>query len=82
MGEDWGDAASRLAALREVRTKMMTIVMIIVMMMVVMVMIVVMMVTIMVTVVMMRSGVGMLDCSGRASESITATQHSAYQPPN
>ena len=44
MGEDWGDAASRLAALREVRTKMMTIVMIIVMMMVVMVMIVVMMV--------------------------------------
>ena len=36
MGEDWGDAASRLAALREVRTKMMTIVMIIVVMMVVM----------------------------------------------
>ena len=33
MGEDWGDAASRLAALREVRTKMM---MIIVVMMVVM----------------------------------------------
>ena len=41
MGEDWGDAASRLAALREVRTKMMTIVMIIA---VIMVVIVVMMV--------------------------------------
>ena len=26
MGEDWGDAASRLAALREVRTKMMMII--------------------------------------------------------
>ena len=40
MGEDWGDAASRLAALREVRTKMMTIVIIIaVMMVVIMVMI-------------------------------------------
>ena len=37
MGEDWGDAASRLAALREVRTKMMTIVMIIAVMMVVIV---------------------------------------------
>ena len=37
MGEDWGDAASRLAALREVRTKMMTIVMIIAVMMVIVV---------------------------------------------
>ena len=39
MGEDWGDAASRLAALREVRTKMMMIVMIIVMMMIVVMMV-------------------------------------------
>ena len=37
MGEDWGDAASRLAALREVRTKMMMIVMIIAVMMVIVV---------------------------------------------
>ena len=57
MGEDWGDAASRLAALREVRTKMMTIVMIIVMM-VVMVMIVVMMVAL----VKMEMVIEAVDC--------------------
>ena len=40
MGEDRGDAASRLAALREVRKKMMTIAMIIVVMIVIVVMMV------------------------------------------
>ena len=42
MGEDWGDAASRLAALREVRTKTMMIVMIIMVMVVMLVTLVIM----------------------------------------
>ena len=54
MGEDWGDAASRLAALREVRTKMMMIVMIIEVMMVI--------VVIMVTLVIMEMVIEAVDC--------------------
>ena len=61
MGEDWGDAASRLAALREVRTKMMMIVMIIVMMMVVM----------MVALVKMEMVIMAVDCGRSVRQNIT-----------
>ena len=54
MGEDWGDAASRLAALREVRTIMTMCVMIIVVMMLIVVK--------MVTLVIMEMVIEAVDC--------------------
>ena len=56
MGEDWGDAASRLAALREVRTKMLMV--IVAAMMVVIMVIVVMLVTL----VIMEMVIVAVDC--------------------
>ena len=63
MGEDWGDAASRLAALREVRTIMMMCVMLIVVMMVVIVLM-------MVGLVIMEMLIEAVDCGSRVEDGI------------